>query len=129
MTVEAWAPNAPAVRLLLELGFDPSLPAITGPTGGTALHCAAWEGSVECVAAILSYPAGRALIDVRDPFYNGTPLSWCSHGSRNCGNPNADHARVARLLIDAGSQVTAEMLDWGSSPPMAAVLAEALNSR
>jgi ankyrin repeat protein len=129
LTDEAWAANAPAVRLLLELGFDPSLPGVTGPTGGNALHCAAWEGSVECVAAILSYPAGRALIDVRESTYNGTPLSWCSHGSRNCGNPNADHAGVARLLIGAGSQVTREMLDWGSSAPMAAVLAEALESR
>ena len=56
LTDEAWAANAPAVELLLELGFDPSVPSLSGPTGGTALHCAAWEGSVECVAAILRYP-------------------------------------------------------------------------
>ena len=129
LTDEAWAANAPAVRLLLELGFDPSVASVTGPTGGNALHCAAWEGSVDCVSAILSYPAGRALIDIRDSTYNGTPLSWCSHGSRNCGNPNADHAAVARLLIEAGSQVTQEMLEWGASDAMAAVIAEGLESR
>ena len=86
LTDEAWAANAPAVELLLELGFDPSLPSSSGPTGGTALHCAAWGGSTDCVAAILRYPAGRALIDAREPTYQGTPLSWCSHGSVNCGS-------------------------------------------
>ena len=129
LTDEAWAANAPAVRLLLELGFDPSVPSVTGARGGNALHCAAWEGSIDCVAAILSYPAGRALIDVRESSYNGTPLSWCCHGSRNCGNPNADHGAVARLLIDAGSQVTREMADWGCSPGMQAAIAAALESR
>jgi ankyrin repeat protein len=129
LTDEAWAANAPAVRLLLELGFDPSVPSVSGPTGGNALHCAAWEGSGECVSAILSYPAGRALIEVHDPFYDGTPLSWCCHGSRNCGNPAADHAAVARLLIDAGARVTPEMAEWGCSPGVHAAIAAALKSR
>ena len=103
LTDEAWATNAPAVELMLELGFDPAAPSKSGPTGGTALHCAAWEGSVECVAAILRYPAGRALIETREATYQGTPLSWCSHGSRNCGNPRANHAEVARVLLAAGA--------------------------
>jgi hypothetical protein len=122
---EAWASNAAAVAVLMELGFDPSVP---GPQGANALHCASWEGSVECVMAILTYPSGRALIDVREPAYGGTPLSWCSHGSVNCGNPKADHATVARLLIAAGSQVTEEMRDWGS-PAFQSAIAEALESR
>ena len=122
---EAWASNAPAVALLMELGFDPSVP---GPQRATALHCAAWEGSVESVMAILTYPSGRELIDRREPSYGGTPLSWCSHGSVNCGNPKADHATVARLLIAAGSQVTEDMRDWGS-PGFQSAIAEALESR
>jgi hypothetical protein len=122
---EAWASNAPAVAVLMELGFDPSVP---GPQRANALHCASWEGSVECVMAILTYSSGRALIDVREPSYGGTPLSWCSHGSVNCGNPKADHAAVARLLIAAGSQVTEEMRDWGS-PAFQSAIAEALESR
>jgi ankyrin repeat protein len=93
---EAWAANAPAVEIMLELGFDPGIERLAA---GNALHCAAWEGSVECVSAILAYPSGRALIDSRDSAYGGTPLNWCSHGSRNCGNPRADHDEVARLLI------------------------------
>src|SRR5207237_7782414 len=46
LTDEAWTANAPAVELMMELGFDPFAPSVTGPTGGTALHCAAWQGSV-----------------------------------------------------------------------------------
>jgi hypothetical protein len=126
LTDEAWAANAPAVELMLELGFDPSVPGTSGAGSGTALHCAAWEGSVDCVAAILRRPAGRALVDVRDVTYGGTPLSWCGHGSVHCGNPRADHAAVARSLIAAGARVAPEMADWAGSDALRAVIAEAL---
>jgi ankyrin repeat protein len=127
LTDEAWAPNPRAVELMLELGFDPATPSVTGPTGGNALHCAAWEGSVESVAALLRYPSGRALIDVREEVYGGTPLSWCCHGSRNCGNPRANHAEVARLLIESGAHVNPELQEC--SEPMQAVLDAALAIR
>ena len=120
LTDEAWSANAPAVELMLELGFDPSQTSITGPTGGNALHCAAWEGSVACVEAILRHPAGRALLEARDSTYQGTPLGWCCHGSVNCGNPRADHAAVARLLIMAGARPHPEIR--GCSDAMQAVL-------
>src|SRR5690606_13459855 len=102
----AWAPDPPAVALMMELGFDP---AATGPSGGTALHCAAWAGSGGCVRAILAPPRGRALATARDATWNGTPLGWCWHGSVHCGNPIADHTGVARLLVDAG---TVPDRDW-----------------
>ena len=120
LTDQAWAANAPAVELMLELGFDPAERSLSGPTGGSALHCAAWEGSVACVAAILRYPRGRALLEDHDTVYRGTPLSWCCHGSRNCGNPDADHAGVAQLLIAAGAKVDARMSEC--SPAMQAVI-------
>jgi ankyrin repeat protein len=126
LTDEAWSANAPAVELMLELGFDPSVPSGSGPTGGNALHCAAWEGAVDCVAAILRRPAGRALLDVRDATYGGTPLSWCSHGSMHCGNPEADHAAVARMLLAAGAPVHPEMTDWQGSDAFQEVIDEAL---
>jgi ankyrin repeat protein len=129
LTDEAWAANAPAVRLMLELGFDPSVPSDSGPTGGTALHCAAWVGSVDCVSAILQYPSGHALLEVRDRTYKGTPLGWCSHGSLNCGSALADHATVARLLIAAGAALDAGMAEWEGSEPFQDVIASALSDR
>jgi ankyrin repeat protein len=126
LTDEAWIANAPAVELMLELGFDPSVPSETGPTGGNALHCSAWEGSVACVASILRRPAGLALLEVRDSVYGGTPLSWCSHGSAHCGNPHADHAAVARMLIAAGARLDPAMADWEGSGQFMSVIDDAL---
>lgn len=119
MTDEAWTGNAPAVELMLELGFDPAAKSVSGPTGGTALHCAAWQGSVESVAAILRYPSGRALLEVRDDTFQGTPLGWCCHGSLN--GPRADHAGVARLLLAAGARV-------GPDPEASDAVLEAIDS-
>lgn len=114
LTDEAWTANAPAVALMMELGFDPAAPALTGPGGGNALHCAAWEGSTACVAAIVKYPSGRALLASHDPSYNGTPLSWCWHGAENCGRLGADHRGVALLLVQAGAKPSPDMLaNWG----------------
>jgi ankyrin repeat protein len=128
LTDEAWAPNPPAVKVLMELGFDPSVPSVSGPRGGNALHCASWEGSTEAVAAILSHERGRALVDTRESHWNGTPLSWCSHGSRNCGNPRGDHGGVAKLLIAAGATVTPDMRDWDGSPGFNAAIRDALTN-
>jgi len=111
---------------MMALGFDPSVSSVSGPTGGTALHCAAWDGSVDCVEAILRYPAGQRLIEVRDATYQGTPLSWCCHGSVNCGNPRADHAEVARMLIKAGAPVDPAIADWDGSDAFQAVIDDAL---
>jgi len=119
LTDEAWMGNAKAVELMMELGFDPAIRSVSGPTGGTALHCAAWQGCVACVSAILRYPRGRALIHTPDSTYNGTPLNWCDHGSLNCHDPRANHAEVARLLLAAGA-VVPEMYE--ASDEVAAVL-------
>ena len=126
LTDEAWAANAPAVALMLDLGFDPSQTTGSGPTGGTALHCAAWEGSVACVAALLAHPRGRVLIEAKDRMYNGTPLGWTAHGSLNCGNPNADHAEVARQLIAAGASVDPNA-EWHASDAVQGVIEDALS--
>ena len=127
LTDEAWSANTPAVEIMLELGFDPS--ASGGPGhGATALHCAAWEGSVGCVSAILRYPSGRALINSREALYSGTPLSWCCHGSVNCGRPGADHAEVARVLIAAGAAIDAGTGEWTCSDELREVIDLALAS-
>lgn len=96
----AWAGDTAAVSLMLELGFDPMA---TGHDGGTALHCAAWQGATDCVAAILRHPERRALVERRESTYGGVALDWCCHGSQHCGNPAADYPSVARMLLEAGS--------------------------
>ena len=104
LTAEAWTANAPAVALMMELGFDPSVQAVAGPAGGTALHCAAWEGSAACVEAILKYPRGRALLEVRDLVYGGTPRDWCLHGAENSGKDRKNYASVEALLATGRSR-------------------------
>jgi ankyrin repeat protein len=123
---EAWLANAPAVALMMELGFDPAVPSGPRFNGGNALHNACWEGCVECVDAILRYPSGRALLDTHDGTYGGTPLSWTSHGSANCGNPRANHAEVARRLIAAGAPLPATAEGWEGSDEFMAVIDDAL---
>ena len=98
-----WGGNAPAVELMLELGFDPLTP---GQAGATVLHCAAWEGSAECVEVVLRHADAASLLERRDPTYHATPLGWCCHGS--CHGPRGDHARIAELLLDAGARLDAD---------------------
>jgi ankyrin repeat protein len=116
ITDAAWAGDARAVALLVDLGFDPRTP---GHDSGTALHCAAWEGSPATVAAILRHPDARALVAVKDAHYGATPLGWCCHGSLH-GNRDHDHAGVARLLLDAGAQPGRDTTN--ASPAVRAVI-------
>ena len=110
--------GACAVALMLELGFDPRT---TGHDSGTALHLAAWEGSVETVAALLRHPDARQLVAIKDAHYDATPLGWCCHGSQH-GNASHDHAGVARLLLGAGAEPGADTDD--ASPAVRAVIGD-----
>jgi len=96
-----WGGNVRAVELMLELGLDPETP---GQDSGTVLHCAAWHGSAECVAAILRFPGARSLVNRVETTHGSTPLGWCCHGSRYCGDPDGDYPAVARLLLEAGAR-------------------------
>ena len=129
LTDEAWASNAPAVELMLELGFDPAAMSVTNHTGGTALHCAAWQGSLACVEAIVRRPAGVALLEVKDPMHHGTPLVWCSHGSVHRGNPRGEYVAIAHRLIAAGARVDPMFLEWDGTDEVLAVLEAALHAR
>jgi ankyrin repeat protein len=113
----AWNGESRAVALMLDLGFDPR---VAGHDSGTALHCAAWQGSPETVAALLRHPDAAELVAIKDAHYAATPLGWCCHGSR-FGNTDHDHAGVARLLLAAGAQPGADTND--ASEEVEAVLA------
>jgi ankyrin repeat protein len=112
----AWNGDAQAVALMSELGFDPRT---QGHDGGTALHCAAWQGSTETVAVLLRRPDARELIPIKDSHYGATPLGWCFHGSR-FGNTSHDHAGVAKLLLEAGARPGRGPVE--ASPAVEAVL-------
>jgi ankyrin repeat protein len=100
-----------------ELGFDPRTP---GPDTGTALHCAAWQGSAETVAVLVRRPDAHTLLAITDALHGGTPLGWCCHGSR-FGNTSHDHAGVARLLLEAGAEPGPGAIE--ASPSVEAVIA------
>ncbi|MEO5580231.1 MAG: hypothetical protein ABIR58_06190 [Gemmatimonadaceae bacterium] len=117
ITDASWNGDAKAVALMMDLGFDPRTP---GHDTGSALHCAAWEGSAPTVAALLSHPDARALIGTEDSRHGATPLGWCCHGSR-FGNTRHDHAGVAKLLLEAGAQPGSDTSE--ASPSVQAVLA------
>jgi ankyrin repeat protein len=117
ITDAAWNGDAPAVALMLALGFDPRTP---GQDSGTALHCAAWAGSPETVAALLRHPDASELVAIRESHHRATPLGWCCHGSLH-GNTANDHAGVARLLLDAGARPAENSGD--ASPAVEALLA------
>jgi ankyrin repeat protein len=125
MTDEAWASNGPAVELMLALGFDPAAKSMM-TDGGSALHAAAWQGAPDCVGSILRRPAGRALLEVRDPTYRATPLGWCCHGSVYRRNPHGAYGAVARLLIEAGAPLDAEVVEREASDEVEAVIDDAL---
>jgi ankyrin repeat protein len=118
ITNAAWNGDARAVALMSDLGFDPR---IEGHDGGTALHCAAWQGSVETVAVLLRRRDVGELISIKDSHYGATPLGWCFHGSR-FGNTRHDHAGVARLLLEVGARPGAGPVE--ASPSVEAVLTE-----
>jgi ankyrin repeat protein len=113
----AWNGDARAVALMLDLGFNPRTP---GHDSGTALHLAAWEGSVDTVEALLRHPDASELLSNRDAHHGGTPLGWCCHGSLH-GNPRHDHAGVARLLLEAGAQPGSDTHE--ASPVVKSILA------
>lgn len=104
----AWAGNAAAVGLMLDLGFDPFTP---GQDTGTVLHCAAWQGEAAVVETALRHQSARALVNHRDATHGGTPLGWCCHGAVHCRNSAGDYARVARLLLAAGAEADAGLED------------------
>lgn len=95
----AWNGDAPAVASMLAIGLDPATP---GHDGGTALHCAAWQGSAETVEVILRDARAAALLTTADAHYHQPPLGWCCHGSLN-GPRDGAHARIATMLLDAGA--------------------------
>jgi ankyrin repeat protein len=110
-----------AVKLMIELGFDPSA---GGVDGGSALHQAAWVGRADYAEAILATPGGRALIDRADPTHSGKPIGWAAYGASARRNEKGDYVRTVTLLMAAGGTFDVERLVGMASgdPDVQAVL-------
>jgi ankyrin repeat protein len=81
-----------AVRLMLEIGFEPARP---GESGATALHAAAWHGHVQMIRLLLRSGTPR---DIRDKTFGQTPKEWALHGSKHCRDAAEDYAAILEIL-------------------------------
>lgn len=106
LTRAAWEGKGDAVRLMLELGFDPH---VTGEDNSTPLDRASFHGSADIVQVLLQADPNPPL-ELKNQF-GSTPLSCCAYGSTHSWKKESgDHLKTAELLIDAGAQIDAQWL-------------------
>lgn len=104
ITDAAWDHRVEAVRLMLDVGFQPD--ARRNDHSMTALHRAAIRGDREIVQLLV----GRgASIDILNE-YGGTSLNSCIWGSTNYKDPLGDYAGVAECLLAAGVRLPQQAL-------------------
>ncbi|WP_157592726.1 ankyrin repeat domain-containing protein [Solirubrobacter soli] len=97
--------NAPAVELMLELGFP--IDVRSEQFNETALHAAAWYGHADMVEKLLAHGADPNAV-AGDPV--GTTLDWAVQGTRRAPE-GGDHARTVELLQRAGATLVRESPD------------------
>jgi hypothetical protein len=92
--------NAQAVGIMVELGLP--IQSRAGSDGATALHAAAYCGSVETVRLLLHRGAD---IEAADTTWGAAPLEWAIVGSGDQPgrNPTPDWVATVQALIDAGA--------------------------
>ncbi len=89
----------------------------TSQHGATALHWAAFHGNAAMTKLLLRY---QPALEAVDAAYNGTPLGWAIHGSREGWfRQKGDYALTARLLLEAGASNVERV---AGSAPVQAVL-------
>ena len=107
LMMASWYDRTKIVRFLLDHGVDVAMAA--PGDGDTALHIAAYRGSVAMVALLLQRGAPVNAIDAR---YRTPPLVWALHAWLVDGRTGAaDYRRVLHMLADAGAEVKQEWLD------------------
>jgi len=105
---KAHANDTAAVRLLIDLGFDPRS---GGPEAAEAIRWASFLGNAELVDLLLRHDPP---IGVRDLKFRSTLLGWCIHGAvHGWRSDTGDFATVARLLLEAGEPLEPAMIPTG----------------
>jgi ankyrin repeat protein len=113
-----------AVALMLDLGF----PLETrGDDGGTPLHAAAYNGSLETARLLLDRGAD---IEARDTTWNDTPLGWAAVGSgeRPRTNTAANWLDTVKALLEHGASTDEITLDPDNQKPPSPHVAELLQA-
>ncbi|MDR3691793.1 MAG: hypothetical protein P4L46_20605 [Fimbriimonas sp.] len=108
----AWGRRIDAVKLMLELGFDPDA---TGIHRSSPLDRAAFHGFDDVIELILKF--GPSL-EIQNEF-GGNPLSACVHGSLHSWRKDGNFPRSVELLLAAGSRTHKNLR---GSPEVNAVL-------
>jgi ankyrin repeat protein len=87
------------VQTMLELGFPLDG---TSQHRATALHWAAYHGNVAMLKSLLAH---HPALETRDADFNGPPLGWAIHGSREgWARQSGDYATTVELLLKAGAR-------------------------
>lgn len=111
MSRAAWENNLSAVQLMLAYGFDPHR---TGVHDSTPLDRAAFQGYAELIELLLRNDPNPPL-EKRNKF-GGQPLGACLFGMNNGWETGhkKDHIKSVKLLLEAGSAVSEQMLGVGN---------------
>lgn len=104
----AHANDTAAVRLMLDLGFDPLAP---GVDDWEPIRWAAFHGNPDLVRLLLRHDPP---IGVPDRTYGGTPLDQCLYGSlHGWHRATGDFPTTVRLLLEAGERLDPTRLPVG----------------
>ncbi len=112
MTRAVWWYYPAAVKLMLDLGFDPHK---VGVHDSSPLDRAAFHGYANIIELLLQHDPDPPIHGKNE--FGATPLVACLYGLNHgwmTGHPQ-DHVRTARLLIDAGSAASERLLGMGNA--------------
>lgn len=96
----AWDGKTEAVRILLEVGFDPH---VRGDHESTPLDRAAFHGFADVLALLLEHDPDPPLAAENE--FGGSVLDTLAYGSRHSWRKEGDFPRGAALLAEAGVPV------------------------
>lgn len=124
MVRAAWEGRLDAVRLSLDVGFDPHR---QNGEGMTPLHAAAFHGFADIVRLLLDGDPSPPL-EVQN-IYGGTVVGTLRYGAVNGWRDDGDHGASIALLLEAGAALADDAPPTGHSGVDDAVAAHRLDAR